>query len=105
MRAVAQAYRGRGAADFFHRDDMSEIPHFGAAIGLGDGNAEQTHFTELGPELVGELVAAIDFGRQRRDFGLREILHRVAQHVDGFTEIEVEGGNMYHGCLQVLTVA
>ena len=89
MRAVGQSHRGRRAADFLHRDDVREVTHVAAAIGFRHGNAEQSHVAQLGPEFVGKFVAAIDFGSERRDLGLREFAHGVAQQVGGFAEIEI----------------
>jgi hypothetical protein len=47
------------------------------------------------------LVAAIDLGRARRDFGLCELAHGVAQGVDVFTELEIQTGQVVHGSLPV----
>jgi len=94
--AIAQAHRGRRPTDFFHRDDVREVAHGTATIDLGHGDTEQPHIAELAPQRVGEFIAAIDFSRERRDFGLRKIVHRGAQQIDGFAEFKIQRGNVYH---------
>ena len=49
--------------------------------------AERAH---LRPELARELVGLVDLVGARRDLRLGEALDRVAQHVGGFAEIEIE---------------
>ena len=90
MRAVGQANRGRGPRHFFHRDAVLEIAETRPAILLLDGNAVQAERTDLGPEVAREFITAVDFGGARRDFVLRERVHRLPDRVRRFAEIEVE---------------
>ncbi len=56
MGAVGETDRGRGARNLFHRDDMGEIAHAGAAeIRIG-GDAEQSERAEFGPQMRREFV-------------------------------------------------
>jgi hypothetical protein len=55
-----------------------------------DGDAVQAERADLGPEVRGKLIAAVDFGGARRDFVLRKRMHRLADRVRGLAEIEVE---------------
>ncbi len=63
------------------------------------GDAEHAEVPHLAPQVHRKLVGAVDLGRARRDLGLREIAHRVAQRLDVVAEAEVESGEL-HGCLQ-----
>ena len=92
MRAVGQPDRGRGAADLLHRHHVREIAHAGAAVFLLDGDAEQAERAQLGPQVGGEVVVAVDGGGARRDLGGGEGRAPVAQHVRGLAEAEVEAG-------------
>ena len=84
MRAVGQADRCRGAAEFFHRDDVGEVAHAGAAVFLLHRDAEQAERAQFLPQVRRELVAVVDVRRARRDLVRREVAYRGAQHVDGF---------------------
>ena len=90
MRAIRQADRGRGPRHLLHRDAVFEIAEAGAAILLLDGDAVQAERADLGPEVAGELIAAVDFGGARRDLVLRKRMHRLADRIRGLAEIEVE---------------
>ena len=90
MRAVTQADRGRAAADLLHRDDMLEVAEAGAAVFLLDGDAEQAEFTEPGPEITRELVGPVDLVGARRDLVGGEAGDRIADHVCGLAEPEIE---------------
>ncbi len=92
MGAVGQADRGRGARDFFHRHDVREVAHVGAAVFLADGDAEQAELAHLAPQVHRELVAAVDFGGARRDLVGRELLHGFAQGGDVFAVVEGQTG-------------
>ncbi|MCY1562693.1 hypothetical protein D9M68_1001340 [compost metagenome] len=105
MGAVGEGDRGRGAADLFHGDDVGQVAKARTAIFLFDGDAEQAHVAELLPHVGREQVVAVDGGSARGEFGGNEGLYLLAQHVDGFTEGEVEG-RIAHGstcdiCCQV----
>ncbi|MDT4822676.1 hypothetical protein FQZ97_558830 [compost metagenome] len=97
--AVGQADRRAGAGDFLHHDHVGEIAQVGAAVFLVGRHAQHAEFAELAPEIHRELVAAVDFCGARRDLGLREIAHRVAQHVQIFAQVEVQAGKV-HRCLR-----
>jgi len=75
---------------------MGQVTQAGAAVFFGHGNAQQAHVTELAPQVGGEQVVTVDLSRARRDLLGHEGLHLVAQHVDGFTEGEVQG-RVTHG--------
>ena len=90
MRAVAQADRGRAAADLLHRDAMGEIAHAAAAQLLLDRDAVQAERAHLRPQLDRKAVVAVDLGGDRRDLVVGEVAHGRAQHVDLGAEIVVE---------------
>ena len=90
VRAVRESDRGRAAAHLLHRHDMREIAHAGAAQFLLDGDAEQADGAELRPKIARERVVAVDRCGARRDLGVGEVAHAVAQHVDLGAEIEIE---------------
>src|SRR5262249_55315535 len=96
MRTVRETDRARGAADFLHGDDVREIAHARTAVGLLHGDAEHAQGSHLAPQIHRELIAAIDLARARSDLGGRELPHRVAEHVDGVAEMEVEHGKGLH---------
>src|SRR5690606_14747302 len=95
VRPVGQADRGAGAGDFFHGHHVGQVAHIGAAVFFTHGNAKYTQFTELTPEVHGELITGIDLRRARCDFRLGELAHGVAQHVNVGTEVEVEAGKIH----------
>ena len=101
MGAVAQAHRGRAAADFLHGDDMLEIAQAGAAVGLGHGDAEQAQIAELAPQITGEFIVGVNRRGARRDLVGGEAAHGIADHVGGLAEAEIEGGKLVadHGRL------
>src|SRR5471032_2267238 len=102
--AVGQADRGRGARDFFHRHDVGQVAHVGAAVFLADGDAEHAQRAHLAPQVHGELVAAVDFGGAWRDFGGGELLHRFAQGGDIFAVVKGQAWEMEHVILVVFVL-
>ncbi len=94
--AVGKGDRGRAAADLFHRHHVGQVAKAGAAVLLGDGHAEQTHLAEFLPHVGREQVVLVDGLGARRQLGGDERLDLLAQHVDGFTEGEIEAG-VVHG--------
>ncbi len=96
MRPVRQTNRGRCARDFFHRNDVREITHRGAAEFFFDSNTEDAEGAHLAPQIHRELVGAVDFGSARRDFGLRELLDGFAQGGDVFAMVKGQAGQMDH---------
>ncbi len=103
MRAVGQGHRGRAAADLFHRHHMGQVAEAGATVFFGDGHAEQTHLAEFSPHVRREQVLLIDGFGARSNLGSDEGLHLLAQHVDGFTEGEIEAGVVHEppACLVI----
>ncbi len=69
---------------------MLDIAHAGTPIFLTHGHAEQAHIAHLAPEVGGELVGTVDLRRPGCDLGRRKIGHAVAQHIGGFTKVEIE---------------
>src|SRR5260221_4701386 len=90
VRAVGQAHRSRGPADFLHRDDMCRITHHGAAVRLFHGDAEKSERAQLPPQIGGELVRAVDLGGARGDLSSSEAAHGGTQHVDVLAEGETQ---------------
>ena len=97
MRAVAEADRGRRAADFLDRDDMFEVAEREPAIFLLDGDAVQAEFAHRRPEIAREPVLGVDLRGERRDLVGGETLRRLADHVGGLTEPEIEPGVVIYG--------
>ena len=87
---VAQAYRGRRTADLFHRHDVLEIAHAGAAQLRFDGDPEQAQLAHLAPQVGGEFVVPVDRLGPRRDLAGGEIGHRIAKRMNGLAKTEVE---------------
>jgi hypothetical protein len=71
---------------------MRQIAHARAAIGLGDGDAQQTQVAELAPQIHRKLICAVDLGRARSNFLLGKVAHGLAQSGDVFAELEVQSG-------------
>ena len=65
---------------------MRQIAHATAAELRIHGDAEQAELAELGPEVAGELVAAINLLGPRRDLGVSKAAHRIAQQIQVFAE-------------------
>src|SRR5690554_2877136 len=82
---------------------MRQVAETRTAVFLGNGHAEQAHIAELPPHVAGEQIVAVDGGGTRRQLGSGERLYLLAQHIDGFTEGEIEAG-VSHGatCLVVV---
>jgi len=56
----------------------------------------QTQVAELSPEVGGKEVVVVDCGGTRCDLVGREALHNVAQHFNGFAEVEREARKVVH---------
>jgi hypothetical protein len=93
--AVTQAHAGARAADLFHRDHVGQVAQASSAVGVAHRHAQHAQGPELGPEVPGELVVAVDLRRARRDLGLGETAHRIAQRLDVVTELEVQSGQVH----------
>jgi len=72
---------------------------------FADGDTEQAHVAHLAPQVHGELVAAVDFGRARRDFGGGKLLDRFAQRGDVVAVVKGQAWEMEHVVLVVISVA
>ena len=84
MRAIGQAHRSACARNFFHGHHVRQIAHGRTAVFFFNGNAQHTELAHLAPQVHWELVIAVDGSCARRDFGLRESMHRVAQRIHVF---------------------
>ena len=73
MRAVAQAHRSAGAADFLHGHHVGQVAHVGTAKLLGHGDAQHAQAAHLLPQVHGELVGPVDLGGTGHRFNLGEI--------------------------------
>ena len=97
MRAVGQAERSRGAADFLDRDDVFEIAEAEPTIRFVDGQAMQAELAHLAPQLVArEMVFAVDLLGQRGDLLVGETRHGFADHLCALAELEIEMGGRAH---------
>ena len=92
MRTIAERDRRRSSADLFHRNNMSKITHACTAKLFVDGYAKQAHFAKLGPQMIGELVIAVDVCGDGGDMLGGERVDVVSEHIDGFTKPKVEWG-------------
>ncbi len=97
MRAVAEAERGRGPADFLDRDDVFEIAETQPAIGFTHGQAVQAELAHLAPQfLAREIVLAVDLLGLGGDLFVGEAGHGVADHFRAFAKLEIEIGGRAH---------
>ena len=71
---------------------MREIAEPCPAPFLLDGDAVQAERAKLRPQVARERIAAIDLVGPRSDLVLREIAHRIAQHVDVGAKAEIKTG-------------
>src|SRR5690554_2809620 len=101
--AVRRAYRGRGAADFFHGHYVGQVAHARTAVLFADGDAQQAHVTQFAPQVHGEFVGAVDFLGPGGDFIGGEAVDLFTQAVEGFAKAEVEFAVLgFHGVLPFL---
>ncbi len=94
MRAVGQPDRSRSTADFLHGHAVRQVAEVAAAILFLHGDAEQAEIAHFHPQVRREQVVAVDLGGARRDLRARELVDRLAQHLDVFAEVEIQGGKM-----------
>ena len=92
VRAIRQAHRRAGAADFLHRHHVRNVAHVRTAQLLRHRQAMHAHLTQLAPEVGGEEVVAVDLRGTRGDFGLSEGANGIAQRGDVLAQREGEGG-------------
>ncbi len=90
MRAVAQADRGAGAADFLDRHDVFEIAEPQPAPLFFDGDAVEPQRPHLRPKLAREAILGIDRRRKRCDPVIGEARGGVADQQGIFAEAGVE---------------
>src|SRR5258707_354695 len=69
---------------------MGEIAHPGPTVFFARRDAEHAERAELGPELARKGIAAVDLVGARRDLGIGEAHHALAQRRDVLAEREVE---------------
>src|SRR5689334_8169275 len=69
---------------------MGEIAHPGHAVFLARRDAEHAELAELRPQLARKRIAAVDLVGPRRDLGVGEARHGIAQCIDVLAEREVE---------------
>ena len=91
---IGQTDGGGGPADFFHRDDMFQIPHACPAVLRCDRHAQKADGAELQPEIRGEIVVPVDRGGPWGDFIRGKRLHLVAQHRGGFAKVEIQTAHL-----------
>ena len=92
MSTIGQPHRCRDPGDFFHHNRVAQIAQIAAAVFLGHGHAQQTQFAELWPHIHGELVVAVDLSGSRCEFLLTELVDRIPEHIQLFTQSVVERG-------------
>ena len=90
--AVGKAHRSRSAGDFLHRHDMLEIAETRAAPFLFDRDAKQAELAHLRQQVARKPVRPVDLGGAGRNLVAGKVFHGFADHVRGFTEIEVQRG-------------
>jgi hypothetical protein len=101
MGTVGEPDRGRCTADLLHGHHVLEVAHAGAAVLVLDGDAEQAHVAELAPQVGRELVVDVDRRGTRRDLVAGESVHRIAKHVGGLAEVEVQRREVTHRVLRL----
>ncbi len=97
MRAIRKPDRGRGAADFLHRDRVIEIAQPQSAPLLFDGDPVQTERAHRRPQLLREAVFAVDRGGERRNPLIGEAGSGLADHPGAFWQAEIEVWGGAHG--------
>ena len=90
MRAIAQSNRGRGAADLFNGNTLGEIAKACAAVGLRNGDAQQTHIPKFSPKVLGEAIGGINLLRAWCDLCLGKSMNGLALQVDICAKIKVQ---------------
>jgi len=83
------------AREISYRNHVRQIAHVGAAELFADRDAEHAERAHLAPQVHRKLVVPVDLAGARRDLGLCEFTHRVAQRVDVFTELKVESWQIH----------
>ena len=95
--AVGEPDRGRGPADFLHRDDVREVAHRGTAEGLLDSDPVQPERPQLFPQIARKLVRLVDRACPGGDSFLREPVDDVPQRLDFLPEREAHPGVEHSG--------
>jgi hypothetical protein len=75
---------------------MGKVTHIGSAVLFTYRNPEEAEGAELAPQVRGEFVGAVDVCGARRDLARGKGVHRFAQHVDIFAEVEGQGRKVDH---------
>ena len=105
MGAVGQPHRGGGATDLLHGHAVSQVTQVRAAVLFLHGDAQQAHVTELWPQVCGKQVVQVDLFSAWCNLRLCELKHRIAQHVDVFTQVKVQHGiGRAHNIISLLII-
>ena len=98
--AVRQADRRTGARNFFHGHHVRQIAHVGATVLFTNGDTQNAQAAHLAPQIHGKLVAAIDFGRTRRNLSLGKFTHCIAQGINVFSQLKIQSWHIHgiHPC-------
>ena len=69
---------------------MLQVAKPRAAVFLFHRDAVQPELAHHRPQVTGKLVGLVDLFGARRDVVIGKAVHRIAQHVGGLAEIEIE---------------
>ncbi len=89
MGAEGDRDRGVHARELLHRERVGERVAAAAAVLLGEGDAHQAQRAELGDDLIGEGLRAVELLGDRRDLALGELAHGAADQLVVGGEVEV----------------
>ena len=90
MGAIAKPHRGRGAGDFLHRHHMLQIAQAQAAKFFFHRDAVQAQRAHFRPEMAGKFIGGVIARGKGRDLFAGETAHRLAQHVRGLAQAEIQ---------------
>ena len=96
MRAIGQTDAGAGPRDLLDRDRVGQIAHAGAAVFLGDGDAQKAEVAHLAPQVGGEDVLAVHLRGDGLDPFLRPAVNHVAQGVHVLAQVEIHPSREHH---------
>ena len=92
MRAQRDRHRGVHARELLDGERVGERVAAAAAVLLGEGDAHQVQLPQLGDDLVGEGLRAVELLGDRRDLALGEFAHGAADQLVVGGEVEVHRG-------------
>ena len=81
MREVAEREAGIGVRQLVVDDAGGDRVHAGAAVGVGDGDADEAQAPELAQERRVERLRLVVLHRLRLDAGLDELVDRLAEEL------------------------